>query len=47
MSDEELAQRACLLARDMLKDAARYLYHTDIAELNDVMIEAEKRGWYK
>jgi hypothetical protein len=47
MTDEELARRACVLVRDMLKDAARHLARVDFGELNDVMFEAERRGYYR
>lgn len=45
--DEALARRMALVIRDMLSDAARHLCKTDLAELNDVMFEAERRGWYR
>lgn len=47
MTDEELARRACVLVHAMLRDAARHLSRVDFGELNEVMIEAEHRGWYE
>lgn len=40
-----VARRACLVLRAAVRDAARYLSRVDFAELNDVMFEAERRGW--
>lgn len=47
MTDEELARRASVVVRDMLSDCARHLRKTDLAELNAVMYEAERRGYYE
>ena len=47
MPVEELARRMALVIRDMVSDAARYLSQTSMSELNDVMYEAERRGWYR
>lgn len=46
-AEADLAKRACLLVRVMLTGAARHLCKTDLAELNAVMLEAERRGWYR
>lgn len=47
MTDEELARRACMLVRAMLRDAAPYLARIDFGELNAVTIEANRRGYYE
>lgn len=45
MDDEELARRASLLVRAMLRDAGPHLARIDFDELNTVLTEANRRGY--
>jgi hypothetical protein len=46
MPDDELARRACLVLLQAARDAAGRFSRVDWSELNAVMYEAERRGWY-
>ena len=44
---EALGQRAARLVERMLRDNEGRLFITDASEINNVLIEAEQRGWLR